>query len=214
MKRLFTIGLPRRFSSWLGSDNRLFRTEVKCQGCCLFGNVLGGSRRVGDVHESSAGGNFIPSYFAQDQYLILRDPRYNIAYWNLHYRGKHLHMVDDIVMYDSEPVVFMHFSGMSDLLNYDIEGISQHQNRYKMNNFPKLRPIFQKYLALLKSENTMHWRHVPYGFTNFKDGSRVPDAARRVYARMMDPGHSHRSDARLFQDTVAFEDLRHLQNIG
>ncbi|CAK9011921.1 unnamed protein product [Durusdinium trenchii] len=158
------------------------------------------------MHFDQNWGNFIPSYFAQDQYLILRDPRYNIAYWNLHYRGKHLHMVDDIVMYDSEPVVFMHFSGMSDLLNYDIEGISQHQNRYKMNNFPKLRPIFQKYLALLKSENTMHWRHVPYGFTNFKDGSRVPDAARRVYARMMDPGHSHRSDARLFQDTVAFED--------
>ena len=49
-------------------------------------------------------GNLIPSYFSPREYLILRDPRYNVAYWNLHYRGKHLHMIDERVMYGSEPV--------------------------------------------------------------------------------------------------------------
>eukprot|EP00913_Durusdinium_trenchii_P033800 g31639.t1 len=55
------------------------------------------------MHFDQNWGDTILSYFPQEKYFILRDPRYNIAYWNLHYRGKHLHMVKDKVMYGSEP---------------------------------------------------------------------------------------------------------------
>ncbi|CAK9088877.1 Glycos_transf_1 domain-containing protein [Durusdinium trenchii] len=158
------------------------------------------------MHFDQNWGDTILSYFPQEKYFILRDPRYNIAYWNLQYRGKHLHMVKDKVMYGSEPVVFMHFSGMSNLLNYNIETISQHQTRYKMSNFPKLRPIFEKYLAMLKAEDAMRWRHVPYGFGCFTDGTMIPDAVRTYYARMLDPGSSRRDDAVAFREFVAYHD--------
>eukprot|EP00913_Durusdinium_trenchii_P001253 g1154.t2 len=85
------------------------------------------------MHFDQNWGNFIPSYFAQDQYLILRDPRYNIAYWNLHYRGKHLHMVDDIVMYDSEPfgrlsIDVLQASGMRTTAILLPSGVKHNQN--------------------------------------------------------------------------------------
>ena len=166
------------------------------------------------MHFDQNWADMIVSYYPQEEYFILRDPRYNIAYWNLHYRGAHLHMVDGRVMYDSEPAVFMHFSGMSSLLDYDIETISRHQNRYKMSQFPNLRPIFEKYLAMLQAENTMRWRHVPYGFCCFKDGTAIPDAVRMYFAQMLDPTSSFQEDARSFQEVVAYEEPFNVDSKG
>ena len=73
------------------------------------------------MHFDQNWGQLMVSYLPQTEYLVLRDPRYNVAYWNLHYRGIHLHMENGVVLYDSEPVVFMHFSGMSDLHKYNLD---------------------------------------------------------------------------------------------
>ena len=115
-------------------------------------------------------------------------------------------MVKDQVMYGSQPVVFMHFSGMSNLQDYDIESISQHQNRYRMSDFPKLRPVFEKYLAMLKAEDAMSWQHVPYGFCCFKDGTPIPEVVRTYYAKMLDPKGGRGDDAFSFRETVAYQD--------
>ena len=159
------------------------------------------------MHFDQNWANFIVSYFPQSKYLIWRDPRYNVAYWNLHYRGVHLHMVEDQVMYDQDPVVFMHFSGMSDLLNYNIESISRHQNRFSMADFPRLRPIFEKYLEMLRAEDAMRWRHVPYGFCCFDDGTDVPQVVRNFYAEVLDPGTQSGDLALIngFKERVAFD---------
>ena len=156
------------------------------------------------MHFDQNWANMIASYYPQTKYLILRDPRYNVAYWNLHYRGAHLHLVQDQVMYDRDPVVFIHFSGMSDLLHYNMESISRHQNRFNMSNFPKLRPIFEKYISILIDEGAMRWRHVPYGFCCFDDGMPISQAVREYYAEMLDPATNKTEQANVSE---AFREL-------
>lgn len=179
-----------KFFDWWGQRLRLYGYAEPSKG----------------MHFDQNWADLIVSYYPQEEYFILRDPRYNIAYWNLHYRGAHLYMENGRVMYDSEPAVFMHFSGMSSLLDYDIETISRHQNRFKMVQFPNLRPIFEKYLEMLKAEDAMRWRHVPYGFGMFKDGTPIPYVVRTYFAEILDPVNAGQEASRLFHEVVAFED--------
>ncbi|CAE7368576.1 yfnF [Symbiodinium natans] len=157
------------------------------------------------MHFDQNWGQLMVSYLPQTEYLVLRDPRYNVAYWNLHYRGIHLHMENGVVLYDSEPVVFMHFSGMSDLHKYNLESISPHQNRFKMVDFPELREIVTSYQAMLQKEDAWRWRNVSYNFEYFDDGTSIPMVIRQYYADMMDPEEPFRNDKNLFKELVAHE---------
>jgi hypothetical protein len=44
-------------------------------------------------------GMFIPAYFDHEDYYVLRDSRYNIAYWNLHERGEVIKLDQDGYVY-------------------------------------------------------------------------------------------------------------------
>ncbi|KAL3936338.1 MAG: hypothetical protein SGARI_002600, partial [Bacillariaceae sp.] len=57
-------------------------------------------------------GMFIPAFFDHDDYMVIRDPRYNIAYWNLHDTGAKLHLDEatGLPFLDNERAVFVHFS--------------------------------------------------------------------------------------------------------
>ena len=154
-----------------------------------------------------AWGHYFLSYLQQEEYLVLRDPRYNIADWNLHYRGAHLRMENGTVWYDSQPVVFMHFSGMPDLLDDKRSGcLSPQQNRIKRSAFAILGEICDKYLTMLNEENATFWRKLPYGFSRFDDGTLIPDVIRSYFSHVLDPGESYRNDVHLFKDLVAYDD--------
>jgi len=94
------------------------------------------------MHFDQNWGHFIPVHFDHDDYYVIRDYRYNIAYWNLHERGNGLHMKNGIPHLENPDagkdakVVFIHFSGISLLEDYDMFGISQHQTRYTIKDFP------------------------------------------------------------------------------
>jgi glycosyltransferase involved in cell wall biosynthesis len=139
-------------------------------------------------------GMFIPAFFDHEDYYVIRDLRYNIAYWNLHERGAGLHMKEDGLPYlenaetnEDQKVVFMHFSGMSLLEKYDIEGISRHQNRFTLKNFPRIEGVFNAYMALVEEHNTIHYRMFPYGYSKFSDGSGVSQWMRDLYAAAVYP---------------------------
>ncbi len=139
-------------------------------------------------------GMFIPAFFDHEDYFVIRDLRYNVAYWNLHERGAGLHLKEDGYPYLENPktqmderVVFMHFSGMSLLEKYDMDHISRHQNRFSLLDFPRLRAIFDAYLGLVEKHNTIHYREIPYGFNNFTDGSPIDLWMREVYAAAIFP---------------------------
>lgn len=164
------------------------------------------------MHFDQNWATMVVSYFDQSEYHILRDPAYNIAYWNLHYRGEHVRIESGTgtVMYDhgggvpASPVVFVHFSGVSDLNNYNMEEVSKHQNRFGMADFPHLRPLFERYIAMLRAADAMRHRYVPYGFDAFADGkTKIHAMFRRRYRAMTDPGNRDTVQAQQFRAEVA-----------
>lgn len=91
---------------------------------------------------------FIPVFFDHEDYFVMRDLRYNIAYWNLHDIGRGLHLRNGLPHIrgngtgPSEKAVFVHFSGMSLLEEYDMNMISRHQNRFTLDDFPERWKVF------------------------------------------------------------------------
>jgi glycosyltransferase involved in cell wall biosynthesis len=121
--------------------------------------------------------NFAPAM--REGVFILRDTAYNIAYWNLHYRGERLQFLsDEKLLIGERPVLFYHFSGL-DLNN--LEKISIHQNRYTLSDLPNLRPLFQWYKNLLMKngyEKTRKWK---YAFEQFDNGVSISVFIRQLY---------------------------------
>lgn len=157
------------------------------------------------MHFDQNWGHFIINFFESGEYYVIRDNRYNVAYWNLHYtgliyllfiyvslvlsslsEGERLHIEDGVPHLYDKRVVFMHFSGISLFEKYDMEKISRHQNRYTLSNFPRLRNVFSKYLAHLKSFNVGDFRKIPYGYNFFDNGKPIPKLIRRIYRQMAD----------------------------
>lgn len=131
-------------------------------------------------------GMFIPAFFDHEDYLVIRDRRYNVAYWNLHDTGSNIHLDEKTGLphlEDDQPTVFVHFSGMSLLEEYDMNGISRHQNRYTLEDFPRLKQVFEAYIDRLKMHNALAFRAIPYGYKYFSDGTTViQDEMSRAYA--------------------------------
>lgn len=75
---------------------------------------------------------------------IVRDPGYNVAYWNLHSRS--LAATESGITVQGVPLVFFHFSG------YDPsqpERLSRFTNRIRLEEHPVARQLVQDYIALV-----------------------------------------------------------------
>jgi hypothetical protein len=97
--------------------------------------------------------DLVPCYF--NNYYILKNHGYNVAYWNLHER---LINVDgeEIFVNGSEKLIFLHFSGI------DIAGggISKYQTRFDIFPNSDLENLFTEYrLAVLKNHAIHHSLH-------------------------------------------------------
>lgn len=107
---------------------------------------------------------------------ILRDPGYNVAYWNLH--DKQVAVSEEKVLVNGGTCYFFHFSGFNPM---EPTVISKHQTRFKMRKVGDLQSLFTKYRLLLLEngwEQTSKW---PYTYNFFDNGHPIPDAARRFY---------------------------------
>ena len=123
--------------------------------------------------------NFAPVMFSD--VFILRDPAYNIAYWNLHERGHRLRFQDDTLYIDNRIATFFHFSGFDP---DNINAISRHQNRFKLAEFPNLQPLFAYYRTLLQHSNYAEIKKWTYTFGRFDNGIIIPQFARVLYGRL------------------------------
>ncbi|MVT07431.1 glycosyltransferase family protein [Chitinophaga tropicalis] len=120
--------IARSFLSWW--------KEVLVDGC--YNNVSKG------LFTDQLWLNIVPSYFAEDL-QVLRDPGYNIAYWNLYERmtvktgdGYNVRSTDGII----SKLVFFHFSG------YKIGaggGISVYDCPYTFETRSELKGLFERY---------------------------------------------------------------------
>jgi hypothetical protein len=87
--------------------------------------------------------NLVPIYFKS--VLILKNPGFNVAHWNLHERI--INYEKNWYVNKSYKLVFFHFSGFP---IDDINKISNHQNRYSLQNRNDLTEIFKNYKRLIE----------------------------------------------------------------
>lgn len=112
--------------------------------------------------------DLVPSLF--DKVHILRNPAYNIAYWNFKTRQLHTDSSGRYLV-DGEPLVFFHFSGYS-VKQPDV--VSKHQNRFTFDNLnDTYRRIFHEYHQIMVENGYHKAIEFPYAYGEFEDGVKI-----------------------------------------
>lgn len=117
--------------------------------------------------------DLLPSLFAS--VYILRDPGYNVAYWNISTRDL---QVDEDGTYtvNGSPLIFFHFSGFS--VN-NPEAVSKHQNRFTYKTISEAyRRCYEQYREALVAAGQAETQRLPYAYGWFVDGVPIPDPLR------------------------------------
>ncbi|MGC4050680.1 MAG: glycosyltransferase family 4 protein [Paludibaculum sp.] len=119
--------------------------------------------------------DLVPGMF--ENVAVLRDPGYNVAYWNLSHRPITLSLSGYQV--DGAPLAFFHFSG------YDVDQpgkVSRHQNRHELQSLPPVfRQIFNDYGEQLLVEGYTACRNWPQAYSFFENGTVIPDMCRPIH---------------------------------
>ena len=120
--------------------------------------------------------DFVPCFFEP---YILKDPGYNVAYWNLHARA--LTLDGDRFSVEGEPLRFFHFSG------YDADKpwlLSRHQGdrpRVLLSDRPALNRLCSDYRAALQQAGVGGDVPQHYGWSTLACGLAFTDGMRRLY---------------------------------
>ena len=104
---------------------------------------------------------------------ILRDPEYNVAYWNLLNRDVQLDGSRYLV--NGRPLAFFHFSGFDP--DHPLV-LSRYQDRIDVLARPALERLLAEYAAEVNGSGHADSRKWPYTFDVLGDGSRVEHSAR------------------------------------
>lgn len=107
---------------------------------------------------------------------ILRDPGYNVAFWNLHERE--IDVVDGRYTVNGGPAAFVHISGF-DPERPDL--VSKHQTRTRVEPGSGLASLLEDYAGRLVRHGWREAREQEYGYARFADGVRVHPLLRRLY---------------------------------
>ncbi len=119
--------------------------------------------------------DLVPGLF--EGVTILRDPGYNVAYWNLSHRG--ISYSESGYIVNGAPLCFFHFSGYDPDLP---DQVSCHQNRHAMRDLPKAtQEIILAYRHELLEAGFAQCRKWPYAFGTFANGTVIPDLGRPIH---------------------------------
>ncbi len=118
--------------------------------------------------------DLVPAYF--DGVCILRDPSYNVAYWNL--QSRQIELQGGKAKVNGQPLKFFHFSGFDP---EDINQISIYQDRFTLTKLKHLKPLFEEYRDRLLANGYKETRSWPYAFDYFDNGVRILDPVRKRY---------------------------------
>lgn len=119
---------------------------------------------------------------------ILRHPGYNLAYWNLPHRA--VTVEGGRALVNGEPIVFVHFSGV-DLRHPDT--FSRHQNRFDSRSIGDLRPLYLRYLTLLRENGFDRFSRIPYAWARLRDGTPITPEMRAAFRERFDVGRADES---------------------
>lgn len=125
--------------------------------------------------------DLVPGLF--DDVYIHRDPGCNIGYWNFNHRYMEQSKTGYVV--DGSPLKFFHFSGFS---VEDLESISKHQTRYKLQDVPHLRPLYEQYRDYLLENGYDNVKGLTCDYDFFDNGVRIPEFARYLWRKIDEDG--------------------------
>jgi glycosyltransferase involved in cell wall biosynthesis len=114
---------------------------------------------------------------------FLRDPGYNVAYWNLATRDVR-HEPGGYTV-NGRPLRFFHFSG------YDPERadlLSKHQDRIDLRDVPVVHELCDAYAAELLASGHAEARAWPYSYAALPSGLPIERAMRRLYVAGLSAG--------------------------
>lgn len=126
--------------------------------------------------------DLIPGFFPD--VCILKDPGYNVAYWNL--ATRRVEVNDGAVTVNGQPAFFFHFSGIDP---DNLQAISKHSNRFNLDNVGPAAVLYTRYVDLLRAYGYDETKNQVYAFGHFDNGLRIPDAARRLYLKLGEEAH-------------------------
>ena len=109
-------------------------------------------------------------------FAILRDPGYNVAYWNLPHRP--VTHENNVWLADGKILRFFHFSGFDPL---NPKPFSKHQDRLTLDTIGQARELALEYARRVLSHGFAEFRKQPYAFGSFSDGTPIPSAIRALY---------------------------------
>lgn len=109
-------------------------------------------------------------------FAIVRDPEYNLAYWNLH--SRQLNHDGERYTVEGRPLGFFHFSG------FDPERpseLSLHQNRINLVDNPTVARLCAEYVDDTLREGLAVARDWPYSYETLGNGIPFDDMLRRLF---------------------------------
>lgn len=112
--------------------------------------------------------------FVRDHY-VLRDPGYNVAYWNLSQRV--VKRNGDGVVVDGQPLRFFHYSGFDPRRPLRI---SKHQSRFTFDDLPVVAELYAAYGASLRSAGFVEQARLDYGYDRTASGIALDRPLRRL----------------------------------
>lgn len=116
--------------------------------------------------------DFAPSFL--ERLTVLRDPGYNVAYWNL--ANRPVKKTPGGWTAGGSPLSFFHFSGV---VPGATDIFSKHQSRFDMTNIGDAAELVRDYIAALDANGHARWSTIPYAYGWFANGEPIIDPMRQ-----------------------------------
>ncbi|NKE55765.1 FkbM family methyltransferase [Lentzea sp. PSKA42] len=111
---------------------------------------------------------------------VLRDPGFNVAYWNLHERS--IQKRDGKYFADGHPLRFFHFSGYRPEHPWLLTYHCQRRPRILLSENPDLKAVCDDYGTALQANGYAETLDaIPYGFNKMADGSKLSPTMRGMF---------------------------------
>lgn len=110
---------------------------------------------------------------------ILRDPGYNVAYWNLDHRP--VERRDGQLYAGGSPLRFFHFSGYRPETPWILSKYVADAPRVVLSDHPVVKELCHEYGERAKAVGMHPERLAPYRFNTFGDGTPITSGMRTIY---------------------------------
>ena len=122
--------------------------------------------------------DLVPSYF---DHILLKDPGYNVAYWNLPGRTVEENGDGSYLVDGKYPLRFFHFSGFSPNAPHLLTKHQGPEPRILLSDRPAVAKLCRDYARGLRRHGYARWSRTPYRYDRTGHGMQIDRRARRAY---------------------------------